>query len=169
MIAFQSENGLRPVIALTLGKFVSLSTTPIFLRIPRVPYFLAIWDLNASDGTTTNVLMHWCATIKESIVSVLPVPVGITIMPFSSSPHSKWAIIEWSAPICGERKPCFSSENSVAFCALLKWKWPSHDWAISTGVIFWMSDFIKYQSRDTQTSIEEVGGRILLQNYKIFF
>jgi len=29
-----------------------------------------------------------------------------------------------------------------------------------------MSDSIKYQSRDTQTSIEEVGGRILSQNYK---
>lgn len=55
--------------------------TPNSLSTPRVANFVAICVRNASVGTITNTLLQGLEMNTESIVSVSPVPVGITTMP----------------------------------------------------------------------------------------
>jgi hypothetical protein len=53
---------------------------PCLFSTPRVRNFSAICVLSASVGTITSTLEHPAETRIESIVSVFPVPVGMTIV-----------------------------------------------------------------------------------------
>ena len=57
---------------------------PGCFRMPRERNFSAICVRNASVGTTTSSFGHLAETRTDSIVSVLPVPVGITIVAMAS-------------------------------------------------------------------------------------
>src|SRR5688572_10682540 len=68
------------------------------LRTPRVRNFSAIWVRSASVGTTTRTREQPADTRTDNIVSVFPVPVGITIVDGSEdTDHLAW--IAWIAPI----------------------------------------------------------------------
>ena len=66
--------------------------------------FSEICVRNESEGTETNSFLHLFEIRVANIVSVLPVPVGITTIPLSSG-FCKWLKIEYKAPIWGGRKP----------------------------------------------------------------
>ncbi|GAA4736898.1 hypothetical protein GCM10023229_14300 [Flavisolibacter ginsenosidimutans] len=59
-------------------------TMPYSLSKPKVINFSEICVLKESDGTETNNLLQEFAIKVANIVSVLPVPVGITTIAFSS-------------------------------------------------------------------------------------
>jgi hypothetical protein len=62
----------------TTGRSAVLLTTPSSCSTPRDSNFSATCVRSTSDGTSTSSLGRRAATSKASMVSVLPVPVGMT-------------------------------------------------------------------------------------------
>ena len=62
----------------TTGRSARLLTTPSSCSTPSVSNFSATWSRSTSEGTRTSSLGSRAATSKASMVSVLPVPVGMT-------------------------------------------------------------------------------------------
>ena len=88
----------------TFGYFAFCSITPISFKIPHLTQFSTVCVLNRSVGTSINTLLHCSATIVVIIVSVFPVPVGITTVA-ASLLTIQCARIANTAPNCACLKP----------------------------------------------------------------
>ena len=135
IFCFHSESSNVVFTIVTIGKFIFWGTISNVRNNPKVLNFLYVWVRRASEGTITKTFWQVFAIKKASIVSVFPVPVGITTIALSS-PSSAWASKACKAPICGERNPWCSP---IPF---LNRKRPFHDSTILLGVrlvlfIFW--------------------------------
>ena len=64
----------------TTGLRISFVTKPMSLNKPSSTNLVFVCSRRASDGTITKVFLNFPATTIDRIVSVLPVPVGITIV-----------------------------------------------------------------------------------------
>ncbi|MNG18471.1 hypothetical protein D3C84_1025410 [compost metagenome] len=64
-----------------------------------------IWERNASEGTNTRALASRPAISSPSMVSVFPVPVGITIVAVVAGAITRWPSAAYSAASCGLRNP----------------------------------------------------------------
>ena len=62
----------------TVGLILFSSTTPMSFSTPKVHNLLTVCSLNKFDGTTITALFILSFAMVMIIVSVLPVPVGIT-------------------------------------------------------------------------------------------
>lgn len=110
------------------------------LRTPSVRNFSAIRVRSASVGTITSTREQHADTSTDNIVSVFPMPVGITIVA-AVSDTDQCACTACRAPICGWRSPLISRswssstyenaprhESSTALCAMAlpSCGWRSH-------------------------------------------
>ena len=113
----------------TYGHIQSDVTIPNLCRHPKVRNLSESCPRRASCGTVTSTFLHWAATMIPSIVSVLPVPVGITIIDLSLRLY----LLDRNACIaetCGSRNP--GSLVSLSSCK--KVNLPLHDFTICSGV-----------------------------------
>ena len=79
MISNKSLSADTPSLRMpTIGFNTSLSRMPNAFSNPNVINFSANWLRSASDGTITSNFSHLSTANTDSMVSVLPVPVGIT-------------------------------------------------------------------------------------------
>ncbi|MDQ0137844.1 hypothetical protein J2T08_005788 [Neorhizobium galegae] len=88
----------------TKGSFASSARQPLSLRTPRLRNLSEICVRKASLGTTTRSRSTSATTIRASIVSVLPVPVGITMVA-GAEEAVQWPRAACIAPICGFLRP----------------------------------------------------------------
>ena len=88
----------------TAGILASGVITPISGRTPNVKNFLTVCLRSKSLGTITSVRLICSDTNAAIIVSVFPVPVGITTVA-GSRETVQCAFIANRAPICGKRNP----------------------------------------------------------------
>ena len=86
-----------PISTPTTGLSTSV-TMPNFLRSPYSLNLSAVCCRRASVGTMTKMRSPRDSTVMASMTSVLPVPVGITMMA-GSLLKLQCAAIAWSAPI----------------------------------------------------------------------
>lgn len=95
----------------TTGGWMFSGTQPHSISLPSVMNLLTVWSRKAALGTTI-ISRCSCAQIRsDSIVSVLPVPVGMTMVA-GSSLTLQCASAACKAPIWGRRSPLMGGKLS---------------------------------------------------------
>src|SRR6185437_837129 len=96
----------------TIGNCAPLSSTPSNERsIPKVRNLSVNWLRSASVGTMTRTFGHGVDTGSAIMVSVLPVPVCMTMVAVSAE-TVQCAWIACTAPIWGGRSPFIPTDSS---------------------------------------------------------
>jgi hypothetical protein len=81
-------------------------------KTPSFSNFRVSWSRRASEGTTTSSRSGRTAMSAATIVSVLPVPVGMTIVAGSFGSVVQYPRSECTAPTWGRRNPAESAPSS---------------------------------------------------------